>query len=476
MGLNQIHEQNNAVMKDMGGATPSLNKVDESSFARWGPCIHELTSIVNEYDFEENDMNSTYEAQRHHENSVAFQKRFTTDVNCLEKAVISNPFILEKLTVLNNNDKAKFNDRVFEDIKIIETETEKQFLHFWEKRQVSSELSINVPIPLNLNNLPGNYNKKPAYDPVMTAVMMTKFVDAGKNRRYLVEDALNTDVFGIVQSLASVQFSVCHGTKSSIIASLIQTTDVRKIQPDASGCVIELSMLLRRKQPSWVQIFADFSKFLYNKIMDISSLFNRCDVITDQYFEGSLKEGTRENCGSGTGLIVTYDDCSEIPSNFISKFLNNVTNKMNLNKYLVNKFLNYHEGKQSILCVTFGDSIFSNSQALFSETDINQCSSEEVDRRIVRRVINLGKKGYTNVQVKTVDSDVVILCLTHADVAMSNGIESFLVLYGSKDKKIDIIDNFNKLGVSVCKSLTFFHAFTGCDTVSSFYRVRKAKF
>ena len=198
-----------------------------------------------------------------------------------------------------------------------------------------------------------------------------------------------------------------------------------------------------KKQPWWMQIFADFSKFLYNEIMDIS-------VIMDRYFEGSLKEGTREDCGFGTGLIVTFDDCSHIPPNFISKFLSNVTNKSNLNKYLANKFVTYHEGKQSILCVTFGDSIISNSEALLSETDINQCSNKEADPRIIRHVINLGKKGYTNVQVKTVDSDVVILCLTYADVAMSNGIESFLVVYGSKDKKIDIIDNFNKLGVSVC--------------------------
>ena len=59
---------------------------------------------------------------------------------------------------------------------------------------------------------------------------------------------------------------------------------------------------------------------------------------------------------------------------------------------------------------------------------------------------------------------------------MSNRIESFLVVYGPKHNKIDIIDNFNKLGVSVCKGLAFFHAFTGCDTLSSFYKVGKAKF
>ena len=110
------------------------------------------------------------------------------------------------------------------------------------------------------------------------------------------------------------------------------------------------------------------------------------------------------------------------------------------------------------------------------KTDINQCSSEEADTKIVCHVINLGTKGYTNVCAKTVDSDLVILCLTYADVAMSNGIESFLVVYDLKDKEIDTIDNFNKFGVSVCKGLAFFHAFTGCVTVSRFCKVGEVKF
>ena len=55
-------------------------------------------------------MNSRHEAQSHHENSVLFKKRFTTDVNFLEKAVISNSSMLKRLTVLHNHDKAKFNE------------------------------------------------------------------------------------------------------------------------------------------------------------------------------------------------------------------------------------------------------------------------------------------------------------------------------------------------------------------------------
>ena len=56
IGLGRIHKQNNTEMKDMGGATSSMNKVDESLLARCGLCIYELTSIVSEYD--ENDINS----------------------------------------------------------------------------------------------------------------------------------------------------------------------------------------------------------------------------------------------------------------------------------------------------------------------------------------------------------------------------------------------------------------------------------
>ena len=154
-----------------------------------------MTSIVSEYEFEEQSEEvdpSTFEHDRHHEDTVAFQKRFSNDVDGLEKALISNPFKLEKLTALNNHEKASFNDCVFEDLKIIGSEGENQFLEFWEKRLLSNTLSIKNTICLNSYNLPGNYNKKAANDPVITAIMVAKLVNAGIKRRYLVEDALNT--------------------------------------------------------------------------------------------------------------------------------------------------------------------------------------------------------------------------------------------------------------------------------------------
>ena len=50
VGIDQAHEQNNAVIKGMGGATSVLNKDDESELARWELCLHELSLIINEYE------------------------------------------------------------------------------------------------------------------------------------------------------------------------------------------------------------------------------------------------------------------------------------------------------------------------------------------------------------------------------------------------------------------------------------------
>ena len=138
----------------------------------------------------------------------------------------------------------------------------------------------------------------------MTAVM-TKFVDAGKNRRYLVEDLLNKEVFEITVIsqwlvLSKPWYRIFHNSK-------FNPNNWRK-----------KSSIRYKWLTLWVLTLANFSKFFYNEIKDISSLFNRFDVITNRYFEGSLKEGTWEVPGSGKKLIIIFSDCSEIPRNLIS--------------------------------------------------------------------------------------------------------------------------------------------------------------
>ena len=124
---------------------------------------------------------------------------------------------------------------------------------------------------------------------------MAKFIDAAKQRRSLVENILNYEVFGIAQSLAQDQYTLYHGTKSSILSILQSTATKECLKKNNGGFIIELSMLFRKTQPSWVKTF---------------------DVITDRYFTDSLKEGTRRDRGSAKGLIFPFHNNTVIPSNF----------------------------------------------------------------------------------------------------------------------------------------------------------------
>ena len=192
MGLDQVHEQNNARIKGMGGANSFLNKEDESAVARWGLCIHELSFLIAEYEGDDEPDDSDIE--HHHENTDAFKDRFTKDVNALQGAMISNLFQLLKLTVLNQ-EGASFNGSVFEDIKILHREGELQFLDFLNQRLSTNSISIKEPITKNSFNLLGNQSTRAIKDPVMAAKMMDKLKDAAQNRRLAVEK-----VFGIAKS------------------------------------------------------------------------------------------------------------------------------------------------------------------------------------------------------------------------------------------------------------------------------------
>ena len=88
----------------------------------------------------------------------------------------------------------------------------------------------------------------------------------------------------------------------------------------------------------------------------------------------------------------------------------------------------------------------------------------------------MDRQGYTQTLVKCVYSDVSILAHAYADIAQQAGLEMLFLVYGPEEKYYNALENVDNLGVNVCKALPFFHAFTGCDTVSSFYQHGKAKF
>ena len=74
MALGQIHEQNNAQIKGIGGASHLVNLSDESPLVRWELCAGELYKLL--FDFENDAMdspssiiNESIQIQKHHEDN-----------------------------------------------------------------------------------------------------------------------------------------------------------------------------------------------------------------------------------------------------------------------------------------------------------------------------------------------------------------------------------------------------------------------
>ena len=192
-------------------------------------------------------------------------------------------------------------------------------------------------------------------------------------------------------------------------------------------------MLLRKKRVSWMKSFEDYARFLYHVILKSAEPYSRFDIVTDRYFSGSLKEGVRDNRGS-EGLIFPFNDSTAFPANFETDVLTNVTNKTNLNEYLAQKFITFHDDDKPTICITYNDTVISNDNSVLNENLITVCTSEEADSRIIRHAINLKVNDYKEVLIETDDSDVVVLSLGYADIVKDAGVAKFSVVHGPKEK------------------------------------------
>ena len=50
MGLDQLHEQNNSIIKGCGGATDLVNKIDDSALVRWETCGPDIARLLLEFE------------------------------------------------------------------------------------------------------------------------------------------------------------------------------------------------------------------------------------------------------------------------------------------------------------------------------------------------------------------------------------------------------------------------------------------
>ena len=80
----------------------------------------------------------------------------------------------------------------------------------------------------------------------------------------------------------------------------------------SAAITIELSPLVQTHDLTNCGTFLDLALALYSRISKIAAGCIRVDVITDRYFNSSLKEGTRGACGNEGKMFGDINDHDEI--------------------------------------------------------------------------------------------------------------------------------------------------------------------
>ena len=104
MALDQVHEQNNHVIKSTGGATDLVNKCDDSALIRWETCGPDIARIIKEFEESGGATCKKNLSTKHHEDNNTFCLKFTADIKTLVAGLPINPFKSTKLHRINNSE------------------------------------------------------------------------------------------------------------------------------------------------------------------------------------------------------------------------------------------------------------------------------------------------------------------------------------------------------------------------------------
>ena len=258
--------------------------------------------------------------------------------------------------------------------------------------------------------------------------------------------------------------NIRQGTKSDLLKCLSSVAQL----PYTPECTIfDGAFLLHTLQPSAAMKFIDYAANVFLKAIHTElKSSKRIDVVWDRYPTASLKDSTREKRGSGKRVKVSAH--TKVPNKW-KEFLRNKGNKTELFEYLSNEVVNSNWPLEKEVYITAGESVISKGNGSAME----ECTHEEADTLIIQHIKHALENGYNKIKVRTGDTDVVVILigLFFSLLRVSAGLQLVIAFGTGKDFcYYDINALCQELGPDKCHALPAFHAFTGTDITSFFFR------
>ena len=383
-----------------------------------------------------------------------------------------NPFLEETDELCHITTRAVAAQSVTVTVHTVEEVGKKLFADYVNERLVQKDLTIFQPLQKNSLPLLGTHARKPAAGKIQQSLkalkadcnLFARLYVACQNRDGNLDDFFRHENQFQPPSLSHAGH-IRLGTKSDIVGileTLSESTPAQKLNFDA--IIYDGAALVNILQPKTCTTFSQyateiFCPFILKQATEMGC--TRVDVVWDSYHQDSLKAYTRTVRGEGTRRQVKGQ--YPVPRNW-SDFLRNSSNKEELFQFLADTCVEVL-GKHVQTVSSKGTDIVSSPDV---DTQLGYCSHEEADTRLLLHVADVVTHGRTRVVVRTVDSDVLVLCIAHK-FNIPNMAELWVAFgTGQKFRLIPAHIIAEQLGRVKSAALPGFHAFTGCDTVSCF--------
>ena len=289
-----------------------------------------------------------------------------------------------------------------------------------------------------------------------------------------MKEVLSYELGDLPYSLATHSGSLVKTTKSKLLQALLVDTENIAGIPKEAVVILDGMAVLQSTKPTGDTFGALATQLLVSVLSNVPE-DGRVDFVCDQYPTCSIKSAERQRRAQSTAPVVRITGPEQRLPQW-KTFMSVSENKVGLIDFLVASWSTSTMAryfKQRKLYVTVGNHcrlLTSPDRMMVESSNVTQLAScqEEADTRMLLHAGHASSNGATVVVVKSPDTDVAVIGLW-----ASGDLSCRLLLQtgtGQQRKLVDLSALRQLLGSNVCSALPGLHAFTGCDSVSSFSR------
>jgi len=419
-------------------------------------------------------------SQCHHEVNQKFQARFVGHVSQVLKLLREdgNPFAEQQLRTADIQ-KIIMTTYAEKSVVVAKAKGQEKYHEFVQDRLVYGQKALHAPIQgtnlelFAVRKVQSTSQKLKITDLKHDANTFWKLYVACQICESNVDDFFAHENNSFPPSISE------HGklrkakNKSDILACIEehipQQFEPKPANTTESAMIVDGAALVHQLSPGHSRTFSDYcTDVFWPHVCRLLQSVQRMDVVFDCYLPNSLKAQTREGRGCGHSINVTPN--TMLPRKFQS-FLAVDGNKQQLFNLLAH-FLVEQETDNKVLVCTVEDRVCTAGPSV-DTSSISPCSTEEADGRLLLHADHAAKSRFSSITIRTVDSDVIVIAV-YAYHSMSHLTQLWIDFGVGKNRKlIPVHELCTHLPQNLVMNFLIFHAFTGCDTVSSFAGIGK---